>query len=203
MTAPQLTFLRDLPLARAATRFADERHAGQRRAADGASFVLHPLEVAALLERSHYPDHVVAAAVLHDVLEDTAVERAELESRFGSQVAQLVALVTDDPSIEEEDRRKDDVRERVRDAGGHAAVVYAADKISKVRELRALMTRGLEPGAAERTLRHHRKSLEMLEATIPGNRLVEVLRFEIEALETLPPEAASTTQRQPHSPQAG
>src|ERR671932_2617839 len=80
---PNLSFLRDLPLARAAATFAHERHAGQQRQADGAEFVAHPLEVAALLERSHYPDHVVAAAVLHDVLEDTDAQRSDLESRFG------------------------------------------------------------------------------------------------------------------------
>src|SRR3954447_4509954 len=95
-----LSFLRDLPLARAAVDFASERHAGQVREGDGAEFVLHPIEVGALLERSGYPDHVVAAAVLHDVLEDTDAERADLEARFGTEVADLVAPVSDDPAIE-------------------------------------------------------------------------------------------------------
>ena len=182
-----LSFLRDLPLARAAVEFASERHAGQRREADGADFVLHPIEVAALLERSGYPDHVVAAAVLHDVLEDTDAERADLEARFGPQVAGLVALVSDDPSIEDEERRKDDVRERVRRAGGFASVVYAADKISKVRELRSLIHAGVDRSQTDPKLARHRRSLAMLEQAIPGSRLVEVLRFEIEALEQLPP----------------
>jgi (p)ppGpp synthase/HD superfamily hydrolase len=182
-----LSFLAQLPLTRAATAYASDRHAGQRRAADGALFMLHPLEVASLLERSSYPDHVVAAAVLHDVLEDTSTERSDLEARFGPEVADLVALVSDDPSIEDEERRKDEVRERVRRAGGYGPVVYAADKVSKVRELRTEMTLGLPPEQAERKLRRHRKSLEMLEQTIPGSRLLELLRFELEALETLPP----------------
>jgi (p)ppGpp synthase/HD superfamily hydrolase len=182
-----LSFLRDLPLARAAVEFAGERHAGQRRQADGAEFVLHPIEVAALLERSGYPDHVVAAGVLHDVLEDTDAERADLESRFGPEVADLVALVSDDPSIDEEERRKDDVRERVRRAGGFALVVYAADKISKVRELRSLIHAGVDRAETDAKLERHRRSLHMLEQAMPGSRLVEVLRFEIEALEQLPP----------------
>jgi (p)ppGpp synthase/HD superfamily hydrolase len=185
---PDLTFLRDLPLARSAAAFARERHGGQRRRADGAAFVAHPLEVAALLERSHYPDHVVAAAVLHDVLEDTDAQRSDLESRFGPEVAELVALVSDDPAIADEEQRKDDVRERVRDAGGYAPAVYAADKVSKVRELRTLMTRGLDRSEAERKLRRYRSSLDMLEHAIPGSRIVELLRFELEALEQLPPD---------------
>ena len=184
---PNLSFLRDLPLA--LRRCLRARAApGQQRQADGAAFVAHPLEVAALLERSKYPDHVIAAAVLHDVLEDTDAERAELESRFGDQVGELVALVTDDPGIPDEEERKEDVRERVRQAGGYAAVVYAADKVGKVRELRTALVRGLDPETAGMKFERYHKSLAMLDEVIPGSRLVEILRFELEALEQLPPE---------------
>jgi (p)ppGpp synthase/HD superfamily hydrolase len=183
-----LSFIRDLPLTQAALEFAQERHAGQRRLADGASFVLHPLEVASLLERSHYPDHVVAAAVLHDVLEDTDAERSELESRFGHEVGALVDLVSDDLSIPDEEDRRDDVRERVRRAGGYAPVVYAADKVSKVRELRILLLTGFPEDEAEAKRNHYRKCLAVLEETIPGSRIVELLRFELEVLEKLPPQ---------------
>lgn len=140
-----------------------------------------------MLDRSHYPDHVVAAAVLHDILEDTDAQRSELEARFGAEVGELVALVSDDPSMPEEEARKDAVRETVHRVGGYAAVVYAADKISKVRELRFLLAEGLAAGDAEVKMRRYRKSLAMLEQTIPGSRLVESLRFELEALEELPP----------------
>jgi len=190
-----LSFARDLPLTRDAIGFARERHRGQRRAADSAPFLLHPLEVSSLLERSHYPDHVLAAAVLHDVLEDTDAERSELEARFGRDVAELVALVSDDPSIPDEEERKDEVRERVRRAGGYAPVVYAADKVSKVRELRLLIAQGLDQATAAVKLRRYRRSLEMLEEAIPSSRLVELLRFEIEALEALPPDQADDLQQ--------
>ena len=184
---PNLSFVRELPLTRAALEFAKERHAGQRRDADDASFVLHPLEVASLLDRSNYPDFVVAAAVLHDVLEDTDVQRTELEERFGSAVGDLVAAVSDDPSIEDEEERKDRLRENVGSQGGYAAAVYAADKISKVRELRTLLARGATRAEIEPRVRRHQKSLEMLEGTIPGSRLVRALRFELEVLDELPP----------------
>ena len=123
---PALSFTRDLPLTQLAVQFAEEHHADQRRAADGAEFLVHPLEVASLLERSHYPDHVVAAAVLHDVLEDTDAQRSDLDARFGREVGELVDAVSDDLLIEDEEARKDDVRERVRRLGGYAPVVYAA-----------------------------------------------------------------------------
>jgi (p)ppGpp synthase/HD superfamily hydrolase len=181
-------FVDDLPLTRDAIDFAQDRHSRQRRAADGAPFLLHPLEVASMLKRSGYPDHVIAAAVLHDVLEDTDAERADLNARFGPDVADLVALVSDDPNVDDEEQRKDDVRERVRRAGGSALVVYAADKVSKVRELRMLIAAGLDRDASTTKLQRYRKSLAMLEQATPANRVVALLRFELEALETLPPE---------------
>ena len=186
---PELTFLRHLPLTEAAVGWAVERHAGQRREADGAAFVMHPIEVAALVDSSDYPDHVVAAAVLHDLLENTAVTVQEIEARFGTEVAELVETVSDDPDLLDEDERKADLRERVRRAGGYAAVVYTADKVSKVREIRMALATGTARADVEDKLRRHHESLEMLEATIPGGRLVELLRFELETLDELPPAA--------------
>ena len=184
---PDLSFADRLPLTQTAIQFATERHGDQRRRADEAPFVFHPIEAASLLERADYPDHVVAAAVLHDVLEDTDVERSDLEARFGSEVAELVATVSDDPSIEDTEEQKADVRERVRRAGGYAAAVYAADKISKTRELRTMMARGIGGEEVHVKRERYRKSLAMLETVIPGSRLVELLRFELEALDELPP----------------
>lgn len=181
-------FVDDLPLTREAIAFAQEHHRYQRRAADGAPFLLHPLEVSSTLKRCDCPDYVVAAAVLHDVLEDTDAERAELSARFGSEVAELVALVSDDPTIADEELRKDDVRERVQRAGGYALAVYAADKVSKVRELRMLIAAGLDQDAAAVKLRRYRKSLDMLKQATLDSPVTELLRFEVEALEGLPPE---------------
>lgn len=96
-------------------------------------------------------------------------------------------LGSDDPEIEDEEQRKDEVRERVRRADGDAAGLYAADKVSKVRELRMLLADGLDRQQAEIKLRRYRKSLAMLEQVIPENSLVQELRFELEALDALPP----------------
>lgn len=183
-----LSFVRELPLTQKAIEFAREHHRGQLRDADGAPFLIHPLEVASLLERSGYPDQVVAAAVLHDVLEDTDVEHVELNDRFGREVCHLVDTVSDDMSIEDVDARKADVRERVRAEDGYAAAVFAADKISKVRELRMLLASGrTDRQEAEIKLQRYREGLEMLDDVIPGSRLVEILQFELESLDKLPP----------------
>ena len=71
--------------------------------------------------------------------------------------------------------------------------MFAADKISKVRELRMLMAGGIDEKAAEAKHRHYRASLRMLERRGTHERLLDVLRFELEALESLPPRTRSIT----------
>src|ERR1700722_19315487 len=115
MSSPlQFHFAENLPKTRRALGFARSRQHEQHRGGDAAVFLVHPAEVSSLLARLGYPDDVVAAAVLHDVLEDTDAELADLRSRFGSRVADLVAIVSDDPAIADEDERKAEVRHRVR-----------------------------------------------------------------------------------------
>jgi (p)ppGpp synthase/HD superfamily hydrolase len=196
----QLSFARDLPVTAAAIDFASSRHAGQQRDGDNAAFVIHPLEAASILERARYPDQVIAAAVLHDVLEDTDTEPTELRARFGSEVTDLVELVSDDPRIPGEDARRDELRQRVRAAGGYALPIYCADKVSKVRELRAMIAAGADHDVVESKRSHYWKCLTMLEDEIPESPIVEFLRFELEALEVLPPQVRQGDHRSGTAP---
>ena len=178
-------FRRPLPRTQAALRFAGERHAGQRREVDGAPFVTHPVEVATMLEQCGYRDEVVAAGVLHDVLEDTDAKRPEIQERFGAEVAALVAAVTDDPSIADPAERKAALRLQVANAGEEAAAIFAADKVSKAHELRVLGERRELPDSAGLRIEHYKESLEMLNELIPGHVLVARLRTEVEAINAL------------------
>jgi (p)ppGpp synthase/HD superfamily hydrolase len=186
MALARTDFVERSPLTRDALAFAARRHEGQTRDGDGLPFVTHPVEVACLLHEAGYSDKVVAAGVLHDVLEDTDVERAELEERFGLEVAALVAAVTDDPSIEDDDQRRAALRRQVAHAGDEAAAVFAADKVSKARELRARARHGRFQRSDEGKLDHYRASLELLTELIPGHPLVEQLREELGAVHGLP-----------------
>jgi (p)ppGpp synthase/HD superfamily hydrolase len=183
------TFVDDLPMTRRALEFAAERHAGQLRASDQAQFILHPLEVAQLLRGRDYPDDVVAAGVLHDVIEDTGVSPEELELRFGAPVATLVEAVSDPPGDGTWVERKERLREAIKHGTSDAAAVFAADKVAKVRELRMALASDDHPVDHDR-LDHYRASLALLEHKLPGHALVRQLRFELEALELLPPHAA-------------
>jgi (p)ppGpp synthase/HD superfamily hydrolase len=179
-------FVKQSPVTRDALAFANERHAGQTRDLDDAPFVTHPVEVACLLHEEGYSDEVVAAGVLHDVLEDTDAEPEELLSRFGHGVAELVAAVSDDPSIQDPAERKAALRRQVAEAGECAAVIFAADKVSKARELRVRMSRGIFADNDRAKLDHYEASLEMLSDLLPGHHLVDQLRLELEALQALP-----------------
>ena len=172
----------DRPLTRRALAFATHRHAGQRREGDGAPYVTHPVEVASLLHDAGYPDHVVAAGVLHDVLEDTEAQQAEIEAGFGPDVARLVSALTEDESIGDARERKAALRLQVAQAGDEAAVVFAADKVSKAREMRSRAERRSLDAADTAKVEHYVESLEMLEGLIPAHPLVEQLRGEVETL---------------------
>ncbi len=126
------------PLATEAEVFAAEGHAGQIRNYSGRPYIEHPRAVAGLLRIEGFDDEVLAAALLHDLLEDTEATSEEIQERFGDRVAELVDVLTDDPSIEPYERRKDALREKVIAAGPDAIAVYAADKLSNVSDMRIL-----------------------------------------------------------------
>ena len=180
------SFVEDLPITRRALEFAAQQHRGQQREADHAPFILHPLEVAQLLRGRDYPDAVVAAGVLHDVIEDADVDPAALERHFGARVAALVTAVSEPPGGGSYPERKARLRDAIAAADADAAAVFAADKVAKARELRMSLVRS--PGQLDAAkLEHYWTSLGVLEQRLGDHPLVRQLRFELEALELLPP----------------
>ena len=83
----------DAALIGAAYDYAVEMHAGQVRRS-GEAYVTHPIAVASLLAEQRLDDATIATALLHDVIEDTRASFAEVEARFGREVAELVDGVT-------------------------------------------------------------------------------------------------------------
>jgi (p)ppGpp synthase/HD superfamily hydrolase len=185
-------FARGRPVTEAALAWAAQRHGGQRRDVDHAPFILHPLEVAALLSGRGFDDEVIAAGLLHDVVEDTATRLEEIRERFGERVARIVDAVTEDPALTDYHERKAALRDRVVAGGDDAHAVYAADKVVKARELRAQAAHtaaALAEPALQRRLEHYEHSLEALRRVAPGLPLVRQLEFELWALRALPPTA--------------
>lgn len=126
------------PLVRAALEKARTAHQGQvRNGSGGMPYVEHPMRVAALLDEHGYRDEVLAAALLHDVIEDSETSLDEIRAEFGDEVAGLVGALTDDESIDSYRERKAEHRERVAAAEGEALAIYGADKLTNSRTLAA------------------------------------------------------------------
>jgi (p)ppGpp synthase/HD superfamily hydrolase len=178
-----------MPRSCSALAYAEEQHAGQLRKADGAPFIVHPIEVASLLYDAGAGDDVIAAGLLHDTIEKTGTDADELRRRFGLRTAALVAAVTEDEHINGYASRKAALRRQAEAAGAEAMMVFAADKVSKVREL-PVDRPGSEAETASRTrqrrLAHYRHCLVMLERHIGDSPLVRQLRAELEARAAVP-----------------
>ena len=120
-----------------AAHFAARKHSAQKRKGDAAEpYVNHLIEVAQLVSSALSEDdtNLVIAALLHDTVEDTDTSRDELEEKFGSDVADLVAEVTDDKSLPKAERKKLQILNAPKKSS-RAQVIKLADKISNLRAI--------------------------------------------------------------------
>jgi (p)ppGpp synthase/HD superfamily hydrolase len=120
-------------LVRRALETSRHLHAGAvRDVGDEIPFIEHPLAVAELLVEYGFDDELVAAGLLHDVLEYTDLGLAALREGFGMKVAMIVCALSEDFEIEDYEERKRELRARVAATGIEAQRVFAADKIANV-----------------------------------------------------------------------
>jgi (p)ppGpp synthase/HD superfamily hydrolase len=126
---------------------------------------------------------LVAAGALHDLIEKAGVSAADLRERFGSRITGLVLAASDDEQIAGYAKRKAALRRQVSRAGDGALTLFAADKLSRLRELRretavdgeTNATPGPVRALRARHLRHYRRSLALLEERQPESPLVREL----------------------------
>jgi guanosine-3',5'-bis(diphosphate) 3'-pyrophosphohydrolase len=119
--------------------FAARKHRKQRRKdAEQSAYVNHPIALAHLLakEAGVTDLDVLAAAFLHDTIEDTENNRAELESAFGPRIAAIVSELTDDKSRDKVERKRLQIAHAA-SASHEAKLVKLADKICNLRDINA------------------------------------------------------------------
>ena len=120
-----------------ALQFAATHHQYDRRAGyDRLPYINHLIKVTnCLANRIGIKDEaLLLAAVLHDVVEDTEVTVAELERRFGSEVASIVEELTDDMSLPYEERKRQQV-EQASQLSSKARMIRLVDKASNLRDI--------------------------------------------------------------------
>lgn len=141
-----------------AIAFAAIAHAGQKRKYTGDPYIVHPLEVMSIV-RSVEPDRedMAVAAVLHDVVEDTAVSLREIERRFGADIGFMVKELTDVPVEGNRAARKAADRARLAAAPYEVQTVKVADLISNSRTIVPF-----DPHFAKSYLREKRLLLDVM-----------------------------------------
>lgn len=116
--------------------FAAERHADQTRPA-GQPYVEHLLEVVDVLVNGPQqtdPD-LLAAALLHDVVEDTPTKAEEVEARFGPEVRELVDWVTQPPAGEDRAASRKAYLDHLAEASPRVLTLKLADRLTNVQKL--------------------------------------------------------------------
>ena len=130
-----------------AAEYAAVRHRKQLRKGteDRTPYVQHCFMVGYILERAGFPEEVVAAGVLHDVLEDTDSDLEELKQLFGERVALLVNSVTEQDKALSWEVRKARYRERLGSIPDEAKAITAADKIHNINSIIISLQKGNDP----------------------------------------------------------
>lgn len=125
-----------------AIRFAVKAHTGQKRK-NGAPYIVHPLEVAAIAATMTDNDDVLCAAVLHDTVEDTSVTAGQIRRTFGEKTAELVASETENkrldtsPDITWKIRKEEsfEILRKTKDI--NVKILWLSDKLSNMRSFYA------------------------------------------------------------------
>ena len=120
--------------------FAVKAHAGTERRGKGFPYIVHPLEAMEIVSTITADQELLAAAVLHDTVEDTEVTEEQIRKEFGDRVASIVASESDtfEEGVKEEDSwhvRKQAAIDRLASASRDAKIVALGDKLSNMRAI--------------------------------------------------------------------
>ena len=120
--------------------FAVHAHAGTERRGKGFPYIVHPMEAVEIVATMTRDQELLAAAALHDTVEDTDVTVEQLRADFGERIASLVASESDEmpEGVSEEDSwhdRKQAAINRLAAASHDAKIVALGDKLSNMRAI--------------------------------------------------------------------
>jgi myo-inositol-1(or 4)-monophosphatase len=120
--------------------FAVRAHSGTERRGKGFPYIVHPMEAVEIVATMTSDQELLAAAALHDTVEDTDVTVEQIRAEFGDRIAALVASESDtfEEGVSEEDSwhsRKRAAIERLAKASHDAKIVALGDKLSNMRAI--------------------------------------------------------------------
>lgn len=159
------TKISDLGLLLAAAHFSADKHRDQRRKGSrNTPYINHPLEVAERLNRVGGIENatILAAAILHDTIEDTETTAAELAGLFGPAIAAIVEELSDDKDLHWRDRKRLEIE--------HAAKVSTAARLIKLSDKTSNVTDTVANPPGDWTLQRRRDYLEFAAKVAAGCR---------------------------------
>ena len=121
--------------------FASKAHDGMFRKGSNIPYIVHPMEAGAIAASVTDDEEVIAAAILHDVLEDTSVCEEEIENEFGKKVLRLVKSDSEDkreelPPEQTWKIRKQETIDYLRSkADNEEKIIALSDKLSNIRAI--------------------------------------------------------------------
>lgn len=115
-----------------AAAFAEKAHRGVFRKGTKIPYITHPMETAVIVSAFTDDKEMIAAALLHDVVEDAGVTGEELEAAFGRRVMELVMLESEDKTRTWQERKGCTVR-HLRTASREVKIIALGDKLSNMR----------------------------------------------------------------------
>lgn len=124
----------DIKLKQLAKEFATQAHQGQLRKNAQIPYITHPIRVAKRLEAARLSDELICAGYLHDVVEDTPYEMKDIEERFGSRVAYLVAAHTEDKTKSWQERKQHTI-DTLKTAEKEVKYLIVADRLDNLLDL--------------------------------------------------------------------
>lgn len=117
-----------------AARVSVVAHSGQMRKGDDLPYIIHPFMVALKLAAYNFSNEIIAAALVHDVLEDTDFGQEKLKEELGEEVLEIVKSVTNDDTLPWEEKKKRYI-ETVRSGSVGVKAVAVADKIHNLESI--------------------------------------------------------------------
>ncbi len=172
-----------------AAEFAAKLHEGQfRKHPEGTPYFSHLAYVALVLQKAGYDDEVIAAALLHDAIEDTEYTAEQMTSQFGARVTELVLAVSEQKDVDPWTERKRLYREQISESGADAAALACADHLHNTKSMTLTVDAGIsikslfKIGIEER-LAHERELVAIFNEKLDGSELAQEFESSVNDLE--------------------
>lgn len=172
-----------------AIEFCCEQHQGQKRLATEIPFASHPISVGFILHSAGYPEEVIIAGILHDILEDTLSTEDDIRKIFGEKIVTLVRGVTEDITIKVLEKKQRIYLENLKISENNIKAISAADLLDNCRSMIRVMERGINiwksfSVSPEKKIKYTRERLNIIKETLQ-NEITKEIEISIDKLESL------------------